>query len=109
MEFIKHFSHGKSRTNRNGSATIKDGYFFFRLPNDVEVVDKGYIEGGVGFVVKPCKPTGSLYRQIQTRVDTEQVPTELCASHYKFRIIGDKISDTEYVFLYKNAVCLTHK
>lgn len=108
MKFIKQFS-SKGRVNGNGSVTIKDGHFFFRLPSNVEVVEKGYIEGGIGFVVQPCKETSSLYRQVQTRIDPDCVPTELRASHYKFRIIGKRISDTEFVFLYKDAVCLTHK
>ena len=107
MQFIKHFSNG--RVKAEGSAIIKNGCITFRLPNNVEVVENGYIDGGIGFVVKPCEPRASAYTIVNTKIDPDYVPTELCASHYKFRITGKKISDTEYVFMYDKAVCLTHK
>lgn len=110
MEFIKHFTKiGSGHRVLNGSMTIKDGKMYIRLPNNVQVVEKGYIEGGIGIVVKPCKPISSLYRQVMSKIDPDYVPVELCASHYTFRILGDKISDTEYVFMYDKAECLTHK
>ena len=70
----------------------------------------GLVEGGVGIVLEEVK-TNKKYNLTQARRTIEEgdIPANLQASGYKFRINGDKVSDTEFVFLFKNAVSFLSK
>lgn len=109
MTFIKHFNTRGGRIGSFGSAILKDGFLKIRIPSNLEVVEKGFIEDGFGLVVRPCESKKSKYTLVQTKIDKSFLPSELCAQNYKFGIPAEQISDTEIVFMYNKAKMLTKK
>lgn len=109
MTFIKHFNTRGGKIARFGSAILKDGFLRIRIPYTLEVVEKGFIEGGFGLVVRPCESKKSKYTLVQTKLDKSYLPAELCAQNYRFGIPAEQISDTEIVFMYNKAKMLTKK
>ena len=107
MDFIKKFS---MRTNAigDGYALIEDGHLTLRIKNKEDISYKikeaGVIDKGLGCVVeikKEHSPTP--FTQLKLTLNKEDIPANLQAPTYKFRIPSTKISDTEYTFLFKNA------
>ena len=109
MKFIKHFNTKGGSVGSFGSAIFGDGYLRIRIPNTFDIVEKGFIDGGFGLVVKPCEGRKSPYTTIHTRIDTEYLPQELRGEKYIFGIPAEQISDTEIVFMYKRAKMLNKK
>ena len=109
MNFIKQFGSRGGRVSTFGSAIIKDGFLKIRIPNTYDIVEKGFIEGGIGLTVKPCSPRKSPYTTVHVNIGKDYLPPELCGQNYKFGIPAEKISDTEIVFMFKRAKMLTHK
>ena len=68
----------------------------------------GLVEGGIGVVLEKAKNETKKTGIIQARrfLGEDDIPVNLQASGYKFRINADKISDTEYVFKFDNAVTI---
>ena len=106
MEFIKTFDSSRTFKSSFGSAIIKDGFVRIRLPNNVKIVEKGFIEGGIGIVTEPKKPGKTPYTLLQQEVDKSYLPTELTGKSYKFFIPAEKLSENEFVFMYKKAKML---
>ena len=110
MDFIKLFEVKKRGYKNNvGSAIIMNGTLRIRLPNTVSVVDRGYIEGGIGCVTEPCVPRKSPYNIYKVDLDTNLIPPELRGREYKFYIPAKQISENEFVFLYKDAKMMNKK
>ena len=109
MRFIKHFDSSRTFKSSIGSAIIENGFVRIRLPNNVAIAEKGFIEGGIGIVTEPKKPGKAPYTLLQQKLDTDYLPTELKADSYRFFIPAEQISENEYVFMYKKAKMLNKK
>ena len=109
MNFIKHFNSRGGRVGSLGSALFGDGKLRIRIPNTYNVVEKGFIDGGFGLVVEPCGNRKSKYTTVNVNIDPLDLPPELRGKTYKFGIPAEKISDTEFVFLFKKARMLNKK
>lgn len=106
MVFIKTFGSTRTYKASIGSAIIKDGFIRIRLPNNVSIVEKGFIEGGIGIVTEPKNPGKSPYTILQEELDINYLPVELTGKAYKFFIPAEKIGENEFVFMYKKAKML---
>lgn len=111
MNFINHFNEkGNSRGEPfKGTAIFCDGFLTIRLPNTLAVVEKGYVEGGFGVVVKPQTPRKSPYTLICTEIDLNYLPNNLRGRTYKFRIEAEYVSENEIIFRYDRAKMMNHK
>ena len=72
--------------------------------NNMQITQIGIIEGGIGCVLEKRKePTVAKYAVTTRNYDEKDIPTNLQATGYKFRIPATKISDTEYAFMFEDA------
>ena len=112
MEFIK--SIARNRTGRiasAGSLIIANGTLRLRItePNAI-LKDIGLIKDGIGVVIeKGIKGRKTKYVSNIIKFEKEDIPVELQGTKYRFRILAEKISDTEFVFKFDKAVMLNKK
>ena len=112
MKFIKTLEKRRGeRYEGNGSIIIANNRLAIRISdNKVDVKDVGIIEGGIGIVVeKSNKKRNSPCIFSSRHFESTDIPVELQGEKYRFRIPGEKISDTEYVFMFKKAKMLNKK
>lgn len=111
MEFIKTFGDRRGRVGGIGSACISNGLIKIRInvPNSV-CEQVGAIKDGIGVVIRESdKKRKTKYAASCVKYDKEFIPINLQAECYSFSIPAEKISDTEYVFLFKKAKMLNKK
>lgn len=112
MEFIKPIKCGHiGRKAGIGSLIIANGTLRLRLkePN-ANLKDIGLIKDGIGVVIeKGIKGRKTKYVSNIIKFEKEDIPVELQGTKYKFRILPEKISDTEFVFKFDKAVMLNKK
>lgn len=112
MEFIKTIG-PRRRGKRAGFGTLRisDGFISLKLNAPEMQIDKiGVIKGGIGVVLKQSiipKKTPSVASRY--KYDEDTIPVELQGEKYRFSIPAEKLSDTEYVFMFKNAKMLNKK
>ena len=110
MEFIKTFGE-RGRKGGIGSACISDGFVRIRInvPN-TKCETIGAIKDGIGVIIKSCeKERKTKYATACVKYDKEFIPVNLQGDCYRFSIPAEKISDTEYVFMFKKAKMLNKK
>lgn len=112
MNFVKTLEKRRGgRYGGDGSVIIAENHIDIRIPdNKVDIKEIGIIKDGIGVVVKPSKLKRKAPNIFTRRVfDSGDIPVELQGEKYRFRIPGEKISDTEYVFMFKKAKMLNKK
>ena len=105
MEFIKNFNIRRGREPGCGSIYITNGCLKVRInvPN-AHVTDMGLIDGGIGCVITTGdKNRKTPYVAASMKYQKDWLPPELQGAGYKFTIPAQKLSDTEYAFLFCNA------
>lgn len=111
MDFVKVFQPKIVGTGHRsfGYALLKDCTLrVFIHSKDCFIKQVGLVEGGIGIVLEKTKNESKKSGIIQARrfLGEDDLPVNLQASGYKFRINADKISDTEYVFKFDNAITI---
>lgn len=113
MVFIKQFNQKggiRGRRTSVGTLIIEGDYINMRIDNQYRVRERGLIEGGIGCVIeKKTTKSKSPYTLVRVRIDPSYLPEELRGEGYRFWIEGEKLSDTEVVFMFKNARMLNKK
>lgn len=112
MQFIKTFkvSRGGSKAQL-GSLIIRNGELRLRIGQPkANLKEFGFIEGGIGAIISlgQEKRKTSYIAKIVT-YDPKDIPVELQGQKYCFKIPAEKISDTEYVFMFDKAYMLNKK
>lgn len=104
MKFIKVLSSGKITTDF-GYLKIADGNIDILIKAENKVIDEvGIVDGGIGVVLKDTeKKNKTPYVQSSRKFEEDDIPVNLQATGYKFRINAEKISDTEFVFKFDKA------
>ena len=111
MNFCKTFP--RPKRNLDGSLIIKDGKLFVTINHsNLGFKEIGVLEdkSGIGAVMeKDGKSHKTPFIKRIVVYDKEDIPSELQAKEYKFRIFAEKISDTEFVFPFKAAKMMNKK
>lgn len=104
MNFIKTLTPRYTSTDL-GYALITNKNIKIKIAtNNMQFAEIGIIEGGIGCVLKKRKePIVAKYAVTTRNYSEEDIPTNLQATGYKFRIPATKISDTEYTFMFEDA------
>lgn len=111
MNFIKDFNVRKGREPGFGSLYIANGFLKLRInvPN-AHVEAMGAVEDGIGCVIKAGdKNRKTPYIATCFKYEKDWLPCNFQGEGYRFSIPAKKISDTEFVFLFKNAKMLNKK
>ena len=106
MDFIKTFKKRKvGRKPGIGSIRIADGFINIKLNvKDATIKEVGTIKDGIGVVLQESKNKKKLpYAATRIKYDSDSIPENFQGTKYRFRIPAERISDTEYKFLYCNA------
>lgn len=104
MKFKKLLTGKKACSAGNGYAelTPKKCKIVIRR-NDVKIKDCGLVDDGIGCTVETRKEQTKIKYVIKSLVvGNDDIPVNLQAEGYKFRIPATKVDDG-YVFLFKNA------
>jgi len=112
MNFIKTLEKRTSgRYNGDGSIVIANGVIAIRIPtNKFSFKEIGIIKDGIGVELEKSTKKRTSPGIFTTRhFEEADLPVELQGDKYRFRIPGEKISDTEYVFMFKKAKMLNTK
>ena len=104
MKFIKVLSSNKITTDF-GYLKIADGNINILIKTENKVIDEvGVVDGGIGVVLKNTeKKNKTPYVQTSRKFEEDDIPVNLQATSYKFRINAEKVSDTEFVFKFDKA------
>ena len=107
MEFIKDFKVRKGREIGAGSLYIVNGFLKLRInaPN-AHLEKMGAIKDGIGCVIKSSnkdKNKKTPYISARYKYESDWIPENFQYEGYRFTIPAEKISDTEYVFMFNNA------
>ena len=110
MEFIKTFERKiGGRVKENGSLIICDGELRIKINEPNCAIDEyGVVDGGIGVVIKKQNHK-TLYLKHIVEYNAEDIPINLQGEKYRFKIPAEKLSDTEYVFMFNKAVMLNKK
>ena len=105
MEFTKNFGVRKGREPGFGSLYITNGLLKVRINvQNAHIVEMGAIKNGIGCVVKTGdKARKTPYVSACFKYEEDWIPIELQGEGYKFAIPAEKISDTEYAFMFNKA------
>ncbi len=111
MEFTKILKPKPGRTASDGTCLIRNGQFLIKIKTDrptLKIKSVGIVEDGIG--VELTEGNKSLKNCVAIRVfSKEDLPVNLQATGYSFSIPAEKLSETEYVFHFKNASMVTRK
>ena len=70
----------------------------------------GVLKDGIGVVIKKSKKKlKTPYLKTTFKYNEEDIPVNLQAEKYRFKIPVEKLSDTEYVFKFDKAIMLNKK
>lgn len=106
MDFIKKLEKKKkSRISELGYAYLEDSKLTVKVFSKAySIKDVGIIDGGIGCVMSKRDKECAKEQALTTRnLSDGDVPANLMSANYKFRIPAEKISDTEYVFMFDKA------
>ena len=112
MNFVKTLEIRRSgRYSGEGSVVIADGVIAVRIPtNKFSFKNIGIIKDGIGVELEKSSKKRTAPNIFTTRhFESDDIPIELQGEKHRFRIPGEKISDTEYVFMFKKAKMLNTK
>ena len=112
MQFIKTFKLSRGGCKAQlGSLIICNGKLHLRIRQPKAILEEfGFIEGGTGAVISlghEDKKTPYILKIVP--YDPKDIPIELQGQKYRFKIPAEKISDTEYVFMFDKACMLNKK
>lgn len=113
MDFIKPINRYKGGGNHKtgiGTLIISKGYLRIRInvPN-AKLKDIGLIKGGIGVVLEKAEDRKTNSVQNVIRYENDDIPVELRAEKYRFRMKAEKVSDMEFAFYFKKAEMLNKK
>lgn len=108
MDFIKTLNSkrgGKQFSIKYGYVVISDGTLHFVMYGADKVIKQvGYVKGGLGLIIEKQDKTNKWkYCQAIRKFEEKDIPVNLQATGYKFRINAEKIAENEYVFMFDNA------
>lgn len=88
-----------------GCAYLEEGKLEIKIKSKTHDIGAvGIIDGGIGCVMSKRDKERQTDLTTTTRVLSDgDVPSNLMSAGYKFRILAEKISDTEYVFMFDKA------
>jgi len=112
MNFVKTLKPRRGgRYSGDGSVIIADGVIAIRIPtNKFSFKEIGIIKDGIGVELEKSSKKRTAPNLFTRRCfESDDIPVELQGEKYRFRIPGEKISDTEYVFMFKKAKMLNKK
>ncbi len=107
MQFTKTLSKKKKKigigyckiTNNEITIFINDGF--------KQIDEIGFIEGGIGCVLSGRRLKAKTpYTQAQRKYEKEDMPANLRATGYSFRIPATKMNENEFTFMFKDAFML---
>lgn len=112
MDFIKIIPRRRGgRESGFGSLIICNGLLIIKInERNSKLKDVGVIKDGIGVVIEDCnynKKT-SYVRNVLPYSEND-IPINLQGEKYKFSIPAKKVSDKEFVFMFKDAVMLNKK
>ena len=112
MNFIKNYSVGRGGSHCElGSVIIRDGTIRLRIRQENATLKEfGIVDGGIGAIIS-LNEKGRQKKAITKVVpySPKDIPIELQGKGYCFKISPKKLSDTEYIFLFKDAKMKNHK
>ena len=112
MQFIKTFklTWGGSKAQL-GSLIICNGKLRLRIGQPKAILKEfGFIEGGMGAVISlEHEERKTPFISKIVTYDPKDIPVNLQGQKYRFKIPAEKISDTEYVFMFNKAYMLNKK
>lgn len=105
MEFIKTLNKKKKSKHSLGFAKISNGTIHVLIRCEKKTIcNVGLIPDGIGVELKDSETTAKTpYVQAHRLYDESDIPANLQSEGYKFKIPAEKISDTEYVFMFDKA------
>lgn len=105
MEFVRSFNVRKGRESEVGSLRIVNGYLRIRInvPN-AHIVKFGATKKGLGCVIQTGdKDRKTPYVSCHYKYEEDWIPANFQGKGYIFSIPANKVSETEYEFLFCNA------
>ena len=112
MDFIKIIPRRRcGRAKGFGSLVIRDGMLRIAInePNSY-LKEIGVIQDGIGVILEKCdRKKKTPYVMNVLPYSEKDIPINLQGEKYKFSIPAKKISDNEFVFMFKDAVMLNKK
>ena len=103
MEFTKILR--RKMTASNGTCLIRNGQILIKIKIDrptLKIKNIGIVKGGIG--VELTEGNKPLKHCVANRPFSEDdLPVNLQAAGYSFSIKAEKLSETEYIFHFKNA------
>lgn len=105
MNFIKSLDKQKKKRMDFGRAFLEEGKLEIKIKSKThDIGEVGIIDGGIGCVMSKRDKERQINLAVTTRVLSDgDVPANLMSAGYRFRIPAEKISDTEYVFMFDKA------
>lgn len=105
MDFIKTFGKQSHARMDFGRAILEEGKLEIKIKSKTHNIrEVGLIDGGIGCVMEKRDKERDTPVSLTTRnLSDGDIPANLMSTGYKFRIPAEKISDTEYVFMFDKA------
>ena len=106
MNFIKTLEKNRGgKPSSNGYLILSNGQVEIRIKtNTHDISQVGIIEGGIGCVLsKRNEPRQTGITNTTRQLNDGDIPENLMSGGYRFRIPAEKLSDTEYVFMFDKA------
>ena len=99
---------GRNKGYSKGYVTIKDGKLHFVMyGGNKRIKEVGFIDDGLGCVTEDIDRKNKFdYCQAYRAFEEEDIPINLQAEGYTFKILAEEVSENEYVFMFKNAFML---
>lgn len=109
MEFVQIFTRKNIRKKEGGSLTIFNDSFTIRVGEKIKIKTVGLTKEGIGIITKPCPEKKVKVAVVKLTNLKKILPEEFTGNDYKFRIDGEKINESEYLFKFSNAKMINKK